>query len=150
MQWWGGGGGGGGQDSEVYCFFFESVSGLLGQCCVRFHALIHYFCIELLFRDKSHCPSLHANLLTLYPSKDMLRAVQMSETFLVGESNRTNFPFLGSKSGTLTINREGYHFRGSNLYSRLSLSRIPRDSLKYFEISVPRHIRVERVRKTIN
>ena len=35
-------------------------------------------------------------------------------------------------------------------YSRLSLSRIPRDSLKYFEISVPQHIRVERVRKTIN
>ena len=26
-------------------------------------------------------------------------------------------------------------------YSRLSLSRIPRDSLKYFEISVVRHIR---------
>ena len=38
----------------------------------------------------------------------------------------------------------------SIIYSRLSLSRIPRDSLKYFEISVPRHIRVERVRKTIN
>ena len=38
------------------------------------------------------------------------------------------------------------HFK----YSRLSLSRIPRDSLKHFEISVPRHIRVERVRKTIN
>ena len=37
-----------------------------------------------------------------------------------------------------------------NSYSRLSLSRIPRDSLKHFEISVPRHIRVERVRKTIN
>ena len=35
-------------------------------------------------------------------------------------------------------------------YSRLSLSRIPRDSLKHFEISVPRHIRVERVRKKIN
>ena len=35
-------------------------------------------------------------------------------------------------------------------YSRLSSSRIPRDSLKHFEISVPRHIRVERVRKTIN
>ena len=35
-------------------------------------------------------------------------------------------------------------------YSRLSLSRTPRDSLKYFEISVPRHIRVEKVRKTIN
>ena len=31
------------------------------------------------------------------------------------------------------------------IYSRLSLSRIPRDSLKHFEI--PRHIRVERVRK---
>ena len=36
------------------------------------------------------------------------------------------------------------------IYSRLSLSRIPRDSLKHFEISAPRHIRVERVRKTIN
>ena len=36
------------------------------------------------------------------------------------------------------------------IYSRLSLSRIPRDSLKHFEISVPQHIRVERVRETIN
>ena len=35
-------------------------------------------------------------------------------------------------------------------YSRLSLSGIRRDSLKHFEISVPRHIRVEKVRKTIN
>ena len=40
--------------------------------------------------------------------------------------------------------------RNPNKYSRLSLSRIPRDSLKHFEISVLRHIRVERVRKTIN
>ena len=35
-------------------------------------------------------------------------------------------------------------------YSRLPLSQIPRDSLKHFEISVLRHISVERVRKTIN
>ena len=41
-------------------------------------------------------------------------------------------------------------FTEEKKYSRLSLSRIPRDSLKYFEISVPRHIRVERVQKTIN
>ena len=34
--------------------------------------------------------------------------------------------------------------------SRISLSRIPRDFLKHFEISVPRHIRVAEVRKTIN
>ena len=32
-------------------------------------------------------------------------------------------------------------------YSRLSLSRIPRDSLKYFEISEPRHIRFAELRK---
>ena len=32
-------------------------------------------------------------------------------------------------------------------YSRLSLSRIPRDSLKYFEISVVRHIRFVELRK---
>ena len=34
-------------------------------------------------------------------------------------------------------------------YSRLSLSRIPRDSLKYFEISVVRHIRFAELRKKI-
>ena len=32
-------------------------------------------------------------------------------------------------------------------YIRLSLSRIPRDSLKHFEISVPRHIRFSELRK---
>ena len=35
-------------------------------------------------------------------------------------------------------------------YSPLSLSRIPRDSLRHFEIPVPRHIRVAKMRKTIN
>ena len=35
------------------------------------------------------------------------------------------------------------------MYSRLSLSRIPRDSLKYFEISVARHIRFAELRKNI-
>ena len=45
--------------------------------------------------------------------------------------------------------RVSFHLIQSK-YSRLSISRIPRDSLNHFEISVPRHIRVERVRKTIN
>ena len=36
------------------------------------------------------------------------------------------------------------------LYSRLSLSRTPRDSMKHFEISVLRHIRFAELRKTIN
>ena len=35
-------------------------------------------------------------------------------------------------------------------YSRLSLSRTPRDSMKDFEISVLRHIRFAGMRKTIN
>ena len=35
------------------------------------------------------------------------------------------------------------------IYIRLSLSRIPRDSIKYFEISVPRHIRFAELRKKI-
>ena len=35
-------------------------------------------------------------------------------------------------------------------YSRLSLSRIPRDSLKYFEIAVPRHVRFAEFRKKTN
>ena len=34
-------------------------------------------------------------------------------------------------------------------YSRLSLSRIPRDSLKYFEISVLRHVRFAELRKKL-
>ena len=35
-------------------------------------------------------------------------------------------------------------------YSRLSLSRSPRDSLEYFEISVSQHIRFAELRKTIS
>ena len=35
-------------------------------------------------------------------------------------------------------------------YSRLSLARIPRNSLTHFEISVSRNIRIAEVRKTIN
>ena len=35
-------------------------------------------------------------------------------------------------------------------YSRLPLSRNPKDSMKHFEISVLRHIRFEELRKTIN
>ena len=35
-------------------------------------------------------------------------------------------------------------------YSRISLSRNPRDSMKYFEISVRRHIRFAELRKTNN
>ena len=35
-------------------------------------------------------------------------------------------------------------------HSRLSSSRNPRDSLRYFEISVPRHIRFTELRKKIN
>ena len=44
----------------------------------------------------------------------------------------------------IVINDLPSYFTGSSqpVYSRLSLSRIPRDSLKYFEISVPRHIRI--------
>ena len=41
-------------------------------------------------------------------------------------------------------------FSGSNtmsIYSRLSLSRTPRDSMKHFEISVVRHIRFTELRK---
>ena len=39
--------------------------------------------------------------------------------------------------------------KGNILYSRLSLSRIPRDSLKYFEISIVRHIRFAELRQKI-
>ena len=35
-------------------------------------------------------------------------------------------------------------------YNRLSLSRIPRDALKHFEISVPLQIRFAELRKTLN
>ena len=38
----------------------------------------------------------------------------------------------------------------SKVYSRLSLSRTPRDFTKHFEISVLRHIRFVELRKTIN
>ena len=52
-------------------------------------------------------------------------------------------------AGAMTPSAEFLLYVGPTIYSRLSLSRIPRDSLKYFEISVPRHIRFEELRKKI-
>ena len=49
---------------------------------------------------------------------------------------------VGSKVGTNII-----YLLLKYIYSRLSLSQIPRDSLKYFEISVPRHVRFAELRK---
>ena len=57
-------------------------------------------------------------------------------------------PVLWENKKTLPISPES----GKGLlrtYSRLSLSRIPRYSLKYFDISVPRHIRFAELRKKI-
>ena len=54
------------------------------------------------------------------------------------------------KSIRMVVTLWKFSFREVHLYSRLSLSRIPRDSLKHFEISVPRNIRVAKMRKTIN
>ena len=72
------------------------------------------------------------------------------------------FVITYSSSLLLLVTREGcvsrlWHFLGIVTYdlftqsinSRLALSPIPRDSIKYFEISVPRHIRFVELRKTI-
>ena len=62
--------------------------------------------------------------------------------------SRTNFH--GSKD-VRAIEVQQYCLNSDSVqnykYSRLSLSRIPRDSLKYFEISVVRHIRFAGLRK---
>ena len=58
-----------------------------------------------------------------------------------------HFNKICSSSPIYYIVKLPWHRRTHN---RLSLSRIPRDSLKHFEISVLRHIGVERVRKTIH
>ena len=52
-----------------------------------------------------------------------------------------------SQSGSTAFSRHQREEKMRNKYSRLSLSRIQRDSLKYFEISVPRHIRFAELRK---
>ena len=39
--------------------------------------------------------------------------------------------------------------QGASNYSRLSLSPIPRDSINYFEIFVPGHIRFAKLRKNV-
>ena len=54
---------------------------------------------------------------------------------------------LETKNTQKNENRRIGSIKSSLKYSRLSLSRIPRDSLKYFEISVPRHIRFAEFRK---
>ena len=54
------------------------------------------------------------------------------------------------KSGGLICLSQRHFVCTAKMYSRLSLSQIPRNSLKHFEISVHRNIRVAEVRKTIN
>ena len=55
---------------------------------------------------------------------------------------------LGNIIKKITNKCSSLRTQGTN-YSRPSLSRIPRDSIKYFEISVPRHIRVAELRKKL-
>ena len=50
-------------------------------------------------------------------------------------------------SGEATLSKlPALPWKGLCKYRRLSLSRSPRDFLKYFEISVPRHIRFTELR----
>ena len=61
--------------------------------------------------------------------------------------------FLAGAESPLTAFKYKMAFKMADIiidtlqYSRLSLSRIPRDSMKCFEISVPRHIRFAELRK---
>ena len=71
--------------------------------------------------------------------------------FLILNHNLLPYYFLINFASKIPGSWSSFISAINNLkYSRLPLSRIPRGSLKHFEISVLRHIRVERVRKTIN
>ena len=56
---------------------------------------------------------------------------------------------MASRAGNSFLKRWQLCYPKLTEYSRLSLSRIPKDSIKYFEISVPRHIRFAELRKKI-
>ena len=64
---------------------------------------------------------------------------------LVNKTNNLAYGF--AKGPGIHIERDSITKTSLFKYSRLSLSRIPRASLKYFEISVPRHIRFAEFRK---
>ena len=70
-------------------------------------------------------------------------------SFVYGSSNE-ELDELRAEQGKILILSAKQTKPNTCAISVLSLSRIPRDLLKHFEISVPRHIRVERVRKIIN
>ena len=76
-------------------------------------------------------------------------------TTTVAENNFT-FIFFREQSPDIpceSLAKQSLHMKyqdprfPKNKYSRLSLSRIPMDSLKYFAISVPWHIRIAELRK---
>ena len=56
--------------------------------------------------------------------------------------NKENLPWCKTKQENTSLKNKRTEY-----YSRLSLSRSPRDSLEYFEISVPWHIRFAEVKK---
>ena len=59
------------------------------------------------------------------------------------------FPSMFNSRRVLKNIEHYYSYEQQYKYSRLSLSRFPRDSIKYFEISIPRHIRFAELRKKI-
>ena len=82
-----------------------------------------------------------------YQIQGQMAITGIHRCILVGYTNR------GIHSVTVNFDEDMWNTVHQNLssfykeYSRLSLSRIPRDSLKYFEISVVRHIRFAELRK---
>ena len=100
-----------------------------------------------------------------YPDREQLQAIYSSYLKPILHRQLSRHPVWGNVSkihalagsmiqlfeevGNIWLTFIGPDERAT-IYSRLSLSRIQRDSLKHFEISVPQHIRVERVSKIIN
>ena len=76
--------------------------------------------------------------------------IQVKSPFYVTRLNMYfsfNVVFFHGRCTTCKKRKQQKNNEKKTKYSRLSLSRTPRDSLKYFEISVVRHIRFAELRK---
>ena len=73
----------------------------------------------------------------------LLQVLSCASSFVIGSCIRIKADVLRANKNGLSPSLPPLPIK----YGRFSLSQIPRDSLKYFEISVLRHIRFAELRK---
>ena len=152
--------------SNSHVYLLTNVSSFC-KCKSYSHFLSKNICIYAIFHNQSFDGTLTNDIVRfepLDPGFDRIKLVETPAVVFVGGSKALPelqfvYSFYVGHCGCVVVSCHclvrisstfdasgscaSRSLQGNFSYSRLSLSQSPRDSLKYFEISVPRHIRFD-------